>query len=209
MTSAAARNTQGSTLERKAQQAEARLSAPGRPVEARLSRRRKKTISARWEGKTIVILAPAAMGLDPLVTVGEELIARLERKASHAAAGRASDEELQALAEELNRKYLQGKASWNSIVWVKNMTTRWGSCTPNTGRIRISHRLQRVPDYVLHSVIIHELVHTWIPNHGKEFWSWASRAPQLERARGYLEAYQRWGSEGDGPDPSEGDPSEG
>ena len=175
---------QPTATQRKAQQAAARLSTPARPVEVRLSARRKKTITARWEGQTIVMLAPAAMGLERLVAAGEGLIARLEKKATRATNHKRSDEQLQALAEALNDKYLAGQAEWTSITWVENMTTRWGSCTPSTGRIRISHRLKQVPDYVLNSVIIHELVHTWIPNHGADFWHWASRAPQLERARG-------------------------
>jgi predicted metal-dependent hydrolase len=43
-------------------------------------------------------------------------------------------------------------------------------------------------------VLIHEMVHTWIPDHGTEFHEWADRAPQAERATGYLEAYGRWGT---------------
>ena len=30
-----------------------------------------------------------------------------------------------------------------AIVWADNMTTRWGSCTPTTGELRISTRLAR------------------------------------------------------------------
>ena len=36
-------------------------------------------------------------------------------------------------------------------------------------------------------------VHTFIADHSPQFYSWADRAPQAERASGYLEAYQRWG----------------
>ena len=71
-----------------------------------------------------------------------------------------------------------------------------------TGRIRISDRLKEVPGYVLDSVIIHELVHTWIPDHGAEFHEWADRAPRVDRASGYLEAYGRWGIGGGDGDAS-------
>ncbi|HKM25168.1 MAG TPA: SprT-like domain-containing protein, partial [Corynebacterium sp.] len=104
-----------------------------------------------------------------------------------------SDEDLQARAEELNARLLDGRATIGSIRWVSNQKTRWGSCTPSTGAIRITDRLRQVPDYVLDAVILHELVHTFIPGHGPEFWEWADRAPQAERAKGYLEAYQRFG----------------
>lgn len=60
------------------------------------------------------------------------------------------------------------------------------------GEIRVSHRLQDVPGYVLDAVIVHELVHTFIrTGHSAEFWEWANRAPKAERAKGYLEAYAR------------------
>ena len=39
------------------------------------------------------------------------------------------------------------------------MTTRWGSCTPDDGVIRISTRLAAFPDWVVDSVIVHELAH--------------------------------------------------
>ncbi|MDU7286499.1 MAG: M48 family metallopeptidase [Corynebacterium kroppenstedtii] len=70
------------------------------------------------------------------------------------------------------------------------------SCSTDTGRIRISHYLKDVPDYVLDQVIVHELVHTFIPNHSAEFYAWAHRVDYWERADGYLEAYQRWGRGG-------------
>ena len=105
---------QPTATQRKAQQAAARLSAPTRPVEVRLSARRKKTITARWEGQRIVMLAPAAMGLERLVAAGEGLIARLEKKATRATNHKRSDEQLQALAEALNDKYLDGRAEWTS-----------------------------------------------------------------------------------------------
>ena len=98
-----------------------------------------------------------------------------------------------AAARRLNAAYLDGRATIGSIRWVSNQNTRWGSCTTSTADIRLSDRLQQVPDYVLDSVIIHELTHTFIPRHGRDFWQWADRAPHAERAKGYLEAYQRWG----------------
>ena len=88
---------------------------------------------------------------------------------------------------------LDGRARIGSVRWVSNQNTRWGSCTVATGDIRISDRLRDVPAYVLDAVLVHELTHTFIPNHSKEFYAWADRVPKAERARGYLEAYQRHG----------------
>ena len=96
-------------------------------------------------------------------------------------------------ADSLNKHVLDGQARLGSIRWVSNQRSRWGSCTVSTGDIRISDRLKQVPDYVLDAVIVHELTHTFIPNHSAKFYEWADKVPYAERARGYLEAYQRFG----------------
>ena len=110
----------------------------------------------------------------------------LARVAKRTTTQHASDEQLAQRAHELNAKYLDSRATVGSIRWVSNQNTRWGSTTLATGDIRISDRLQKVPDYVLDSVIIHELTHTFIPGHPKEFWNWADRAPKQSAQRATL-----------------------
>ena len=119
------------------------------------------------------------------------MLAKLERKTK---ARPRDDVSLRTRADSLNAQVLEGQARLGSIRWVSNQRSRWGSCTVSTGDIRISDRLQQVPDYVLDAVIVHELTHTFIPNHSKEFYEWADKVPYAERARGYLEAYQRFGA---------------
>ena len=159
-------------------------------VEVIRSARRTRTVQARLVGDTVEVRIPARMSAAEEEKAVADILARLRRKQMSTA---TSDEDLQARAEELNARLLDGRATIGSIRWVSNQRTRWGSCTPSTGAIRITDRLQQVPDYVLDAVILHELVHTFIPGHGPEFWEWADRAPQAERAKGYLEAYQRFG----------------
>ena len=84
--------------------------------------------------------------------------------------------------------YFGGTLAWTSIRWVTNQEHRWGSCTPSSGVIRISHRLAEVPPFVLDYVIVHELAHLVEANHGSRFWALAERFPRSERARGYLMA---------------------
>lgn len=120
-----------------------------------------------------------------------EIMEKLKRKTQTRP---VSDETLAKRAEELNQKFLEGRGEIGSIRWVGNQQSRWGSCSTGTGDIRISDRLKSVPDYVLDSVVVHELVHTFIPGHTPEFHRWAGRAPRAERAAGYLEAYSRWGN---------------
>lgn len=137
------------------------------------------------------IRIPARMSAAQEREVVEEMLAKVQKRSRRAP---TSDEELLARAQMLNAQLLDARATPNSIRWVSNQRSRWGSCSTETGNIRISDRLKHVPAYVLDAVIVHELVHTFIPGHSAEFWSWADRAPQAERAKGYLEAYQRWGS---------------
>ena len=52
---------------------------------------------------------------------------------------------------------------------VKNMRTRWGSCS-HKNSINLNLHLIRLEDRLCDYVILHELVHTVHKNHGKEFW---------------------------------------
>lgn len=168
-----------------------RPSSPFSSVEVIRSAKRRKTVQARIEGDTVVVRIPARMSKADEQKAVAEILAKLRKKTASAA---VSDEQLAARAEQLNDSVLEGRATVGSIRWVSNQNSRWGSCTPATGDIRISDRLQQVPEYVLDSVLVHELVHTFIAGHTREFYAWADRVPHAERARGYLEAYQRWGS---------------
>jgi hypothetical protein len=70
---------------------------------------------------------------------------------------------------------------------VGNQGSRWGSCTPSDGTIRLSSRLQGMPPWVVDYVLLHELAHLAVPGHGPRFWALLESYPRTERARGYLE----------------------
>ena len=52
---------------------------------------------------------------------------------------------------------------------VRRMTSRWGSCTPKTGAIRISGALAAYPPACLDYVVAHELTHLLEPSHNARF----------------------------------------
>lgn len=56
-----------------------------------------------------------------------------------------------------------------SRVSVRSMKTRWGSCTPKTGAIRIARELAAYPIECLDMVVAHELVHLLEPSHNQRF----------------------------------------
>jgi predicted metal-dependent hydrolase len=105
-------------------------------------------------------------------------------------------------AAELNRQYFGGKLKWREIRYVANQQRRYGSCTPVTGTIRISHRVATMPVWVRDYVIVHELAHLQEANHGPRFWRLVNRYPRVERARGYLICL---GLEAEGDEPGETD----
>ncbi|MFC5938226.1 M48 family metallopeptidase [Corynebacterium choanae] len=154
------------------------------------SSKRRKTSAARLVGGRLEIRIPAHLSHVDEQRIVQELVGKMRRKL---ASPLQSDEQLFARAQYLNDAVLEGRARVVSLTWVDNQHSRWGSCSTASGRIRISRRLAIVPQYVLDSVIVHELVHTFIPDHSPEFWQWANRVPHAERARGFLEAYQRFG----------------
>lgn len=153
-------------------------------IEVRRSRRRRRTVSAYREGGRTIVLIPARFTKaeeQQWVTTMVERLARGDRKR------RPSDAQLRARAAELSQRHLGGLARTTSIRWVTNQNSRWGSCTPADGSIRISTRVKGMPGYVLDYVILHELAHLLAPGHGPEFWALLKGYPRLERARGYLE----------------------
>jgi len=52
---------------------------------------------------------------------------------------------------------------------IRNQTSRWASCSPKNN-ISLNLRLALLPEPLVDYVLIHELVHTRIKNHGIQFW---------------------------------------
>jgi len=73
-----------------------------------------------------------------------------------------------------------------SVRWVSNQQSLWGSCTIDAADIRVSDRLTGFPRWVIDYVLVHELAHLAVPNHSKRFWTLVNRYPKAERARGFL-----------------------
>ena len=160
-------------------------SDPARPlVDVRRSRNRRRTVSAYRDGDTVVVLIPARFTKREEAEWVETMLDRLDRRERRR---RPSDDLLIRRAEELSRRFLDGKAVPESVRWVENQQARWGSCTIDDGSIRLSHRLQGMPEWVIDYVLLHELAHLIEPGHGPEFWALVDRYPRTERARGFLE----------------------
>jgi predicted metal-dependent hydrolase len=55
------------------------------------------------------------------------------------------------------------------VLFIKNLRSRWGSCSV-VNNINLALQLMRLPDELVDYVILHELVHTKVKNHGANFW---------------------------------------
>ncbi len=53
--------------------------------------------------------------------------------------------------------------------FLQRMKTRWGSCNPATGTIRLNTELVKKPRELLDYVVVHELLHLIEPTHGERF----------------------------------------
>jgi predicted metal-dependent hydrolase len=158
----------------------------GPAVEVRRSARRRRTVSAYRDGARIVVMIPARFSRAEEAQWVATMVARLDRSQPGRRAP-ASDTQLARRATDLSVRYLDGRARPASVRWVGTMRTRWASCTPADGTIRLSRRLEPMPRWVQDYVLVHELAHLLVPGHGPEFWAHVARYPQTERARGYLD----------------------
>ena len=67
-------------------------------------------------------------------------------------------------------------AKWGPVVGrtpthitLRLMSSRWGSCTPKTGRIRLNLQLGLMAPRFLEYVLVHEMTHLWENGHGEGF----------------------------------------
>lgn len=150
------------------------------PVEVIRSDRRNKTVSARIVDGVIRVRIPAWMTIEDEARFVDDVVDRIDRER------RSSAIDLLGRAKSLADDY--GLPHPTSVAWSKVQRQRWGSCSVDSGDIRVSDRLVDVPPWVLDSVLVHELAHLVVPNHGPDFEAVINRYPLNERATGYLMA---------------------
>ena len=118
-------------------------------VEVRRSQRRRRTVSAYRDGERVVVLIPDQFSRAEETEWVDKMLARLAAREERLS---RTDDELQARSRRLIDQYLPDYARAAmpaSVRWVTNQNGRWGSCTPADRSIRISHRIQEMPDWVI------------------------------------------------------------
>jgi len=116
--------------------------------------------------------------------------------------GVGNDEELHKAVRDLLRRWLMQQALevcrqrvsyWSqrlgvapAKVTIKDMSTRWGSCSQR-GNLSISYRIVMAPPWVMDYLLVHELCHLRHMDHSAAFWAAVKDAfPQADAARRWL-----------------------
>jgi len=73
--------------------------------------------------------------------------------------------------------------------FLQRMKTKWGSCNPSKGNIRLNTELVKKPKDLLEYIIVHEMVHLIEPTHNERFITLLDRHyPGWREARDELNA---------------------
>ncbi|MFC0081195.1 M48 family metallopeptidase [Aciditerrimonas ferrireducens] len=155
------------------------------PVEVLRSARRRKYASAYWQQDRIVVVLPERLPRSQQDATVEELVRRVLARRPHLA---GSDAELQARAQALADRYVEGVRP-RSVRWSTKQRQRWGSCTVETGAIRLSALLQPAPAWVVDAVLVHELAHLLEPTHNARFRQIVGRYERSRDADLFLAGY--------------------
>ena len=142
------------------------------------STRRRKTVSARLVGDVLEVRLPSWMSAADEARYVDDMRRRFERRQE------TERIDVEERARRLARRYDLPQPV--EVRWVENQTSRWASCTPADGAIRVSSRLAPWPVWVLDYVLVHELAHLAEPSHGPAFHALVARYPKAERATGFL-----------------------
>ena len=153
-------------------------------IEVRLQRKKVKNLNLRIarDGGHVDASAPAWMApadvADFVHRKHDWIEAQMERVSATpmAQASQASKAEMAQWRAVVQACVPALVAAWEPIMGVKagqlayrNMTSRWGSCQPSTGRICINVRLALYPPECLEYVVVHELCHLLERGHGPRF----------------------------------------
>ena len=118
----------------------------------------KYTLRISKEGKSGLVLS----GKNAVLTCGDE-------REREKVVKKWYKKMLVSAAEEEIEKYSRLTGLYPSSVCVRDMKTRWGTCNVKSGKITLAVGLAKVPWDLFSYVVLHEILHLRVPDHGKEF----------------------------------------
>lgn len=155
----------------------------GTPVRVVRSSKRTKTVSAAWREGRLQVNLPWGLSEQAEQDWVDRMLTKVQ---ANPASRPGANQDLLRRALRLAHTNLDGEVQPTEVVWSTRQQHRWGSCTPSTGRIRISSELAEMPDWVLDAVIVHELTHLKHTGHTRAFHDMAGRYPRQTEAMAFL-----------------------
>ena len=177
------------------------LNIDGIAVKLTLKTMSSITMRVKTAAEPVQISAPVGTShlvIEEFVRSRKDLIARLQESRQDSPMARANlatpqeVAEWHAIVEGLTPGLVE---RWAAVMGVipgklayRNMTSRWGSCQPSTGRICINVRLALYPPRCLEYVVVHELAHLLVHGHGAQFYAVLDRyLPDWRESKKLLE----------------------
>ncbi len=149
-----------------------------------LTKKRVKNINLRVKAPDghIEASAPYWVGQEAVAAFVQEKSGWIARKQealetfAMTAPTEASPEEIQAWRTAVEDAAPALVEKWEAALGVRagklayrNMSSRWGSCNPKTGRICLNIQLAKYPPECLEYIVVHELCHLIERGHGARF----------------------------------------
>lgn len=140
----------------------------------------RNTTSSRVTDERIIVSYPQTL------TINDQEVQNAAKRAVTRAIKRQAEDILPHMLYQLAEQYGYSY----STVTVKNMRSRWGSCS-SQGAIVLNIWLIQLPERLQRYVLCHELTHLHNPNHQAAFWRELTQMiPDYKQLRKELKAYQ-------------------
>ena len=160
----------------------------GLGVEVTRKRIKRMNMRIKEPDGRVVISAPYRVHESEIIAFVRSKRRWIDRNAEMVRARAAAHPEPETKAEKEARRrhlkrrieerlpYIEKATGLKSSGWtVRDMKSRWGSCNTVTFHLNFSLMLADRSDEELDYVILHELVHTKVPNHGPDFYAMMDR----------------------------------
>jgi predicted metal-dependent hydrolase len=160
-----------------------------------LTRSRRKTLAIHIKSDSSVeVRAPLRLAKKEIERFVKSKTEWIEKKQSQIAArqpdnprelppSQYSPGDFEKVTNELVKAWEQRLGVTTTFIGIRSMSSRWGSCTSKTRRIRLNSLLACCPRECLEYVVVHELAHLRESNHSPRFWAIVAGALPDYKAR--------------------------
>jgi len=168
-----------------------------------LTRSRRKTLAIHIKPDgTVEVRAPQRLVKSEIERFITSKTTWIEKKQTQIAARKPTEPrelpqsqyakgEFEKIVRELVKTWEQWLGVETTFVGIRAMTSRWGSCTAKTRRIRLNAALAYCPLDSLEYVVVHELAHLRENNHSPRFWAIVADAlPDYKERKKKLKSIQ-------------------